>query len=74
MLINNPILRLFQIIMNDPVMSFNSLFTMKRENERMMRVNTDLLSRVLSVLWPQMSWFPVTSLLMHLRERSRKPS
>ena len=39
----------FSAFINEHLMSFNSLFTMKRENERMMRVNTDLLSKVLSL-------------------------
>jgi rod shape-determining protein MreC len=37
----------FNAFISEHLMSFNSLFTMKRENERMMRVNADLLSRVL---------------------------
>jgi rod shape-determining protein MreC len=37
----------FNAFINEHLMNFNSLFTLKRENERMMRVNADLLSRVL---------------------------
>ncbi len=37
----------FSAAVNEQLMKFNSLFTLKNENERLMRVNTDLLSRVL---------------------------
>ncbi len=39
----------FSAAVNEQVMKFNSLFTLKNENERLMRVNTDLLSRVLTL-------------------------
>lgn len=38
----------FNAFVSEHLMTLNSLFTMKRENERMMRVNADLLSRVLA--------------------------
>ncbi len=39
----------FSAAVNEQLMKFGSLFTMKNENERLMRVNTDLLSRVLTL-------------------------
>ncbi len=39
----------FSAAVNEQLMKFNSLFTLKNENERLMRVNTDLLSRVLNL-------------------------
>ncbi len=39
----------FTSVINEKLMSFSSLFTLKNENDRLMRVNTDLLSRVLSL-------------------------
>ncbi len=39
----------FSAAINEQLMQFSSLFTLKRENERLMRVNTDLLSRVLTL-------------------------
>ena len=39
----------FSAAVNEQLMKFNSLFTLKNENERLMRVNTDLLSRVLTL-------------------------
>ncbi len=39
----------FNAFINEHFMSLGSLFTLKQENERMMRVNTDLLSRVLTL-------------------------
>jgi rod shape-determining protein MreC len=39
----------FSASINEKLMSFSSIFTMKKENERLMRVNTDLLSRVLAL-------------------------
>jgi len=39
----------FSAAVNEQLMKFGSLFTMKKENDRLMRVNTDLLSRVLTL-------------------------
>jgi rod shape-determining protein MreC len=39
----------FNAFISEHLMTFNSLFTLRKENERMMRVNADLLSRVLSL-------------------------
>ncbi|NTV05020.1 MAG: rod shape-determining protein MreC [Chlorobiaceae bacterium] len=39
----------FTSVINEKLMSFSSLFTLKNENDRLMQVNTDLLSRVLSL-------------------------
>ena len=39
----------FSAAVNEQFMKFNSLFTLKNENERLMRVNTDLLLRVLTL-------------------------
>lgn len=39
----------FSAAINEQLMKFNSLLTLKKENERLMRVNTDLLSRVLAL-------------------------
>lgn len=39
----------FSAAVNEQLMKFGTLFTMKKENERLMRVNTDLLSRVLTL-------------------------
>ncbi len=39
----------FSAAINEQLMKFGTLFTMKKENERLMRVNTDLLSRVLTL-------------------------
>jgi rod shape-determining protein MreC len=39
----------FTSVINEKMMSVSSLFTLKNENDRLMRINTDLLSRVLSL-------------------------
>ena len=39
----------FSSAVNEQLMKFGTLFTMKKENERLMRVNTDLLARVLTL-------------------------
>jgi rod shape-determining protein MreC len=39
----------FGATINEKLMGFSSVFTMKQENDRLMRLNTDLLSRVLTL-------------------------